>query len=153
MTLIRDDAALLALLWHQAVSPCAVLLAAVSGAVHGFGLDGRCYVVYQHVVKVGGSVNWRFNNQGSLGPRPADKEWPLGAIGYVPGGTDCGGRVGLLTFADQGASRQAVERWVGEAAACFSWGTDILWLLFLPLDGVCIGSTISAEAVRILVGS
>jgi len=83
---------------------------------HGRGSDGRCYVVYQHVVKVGGSLNWRFNNQGSLGPRPADKEWPPGAIGYVPGGTDCGGRVSLLIFADEGASRQAVERWVDEAA-------------------------------------
>jgi len=40
-----------------------------------------------------------------------------------------------------------------EEAKYLSWRTDILWLLFLPLGCICIGSTISAKAIRILVVS
>ena len=79
--------------------------------------DGRCCVVYQHSVRVNGSLNWRFKNPGSLGRSPSSTQDPPGALAHVPGGDPCGGVVGLFIFSDPELGRAETRRQVDVAAA------------------------------------
>jgi hypothetical protein len=88
---------------------------------HGRGSDGRCYTVFQHEVRIGGSIPWRFKNPGNIGPFPGKeqpKDWPPGAIGFARPGTICGfgGRVGFFIFSSPFDGRTWTERWMNDAA-------------------------------------
>jgi len=78
--------------------------------------DGRCVVVYQHSVRVNGSLNWRLKNPGSLGRAPSSTQDPAGALAHIPPGDPCGGKVGLFIFSDPEFGRAETRRQVDVAA-------------------------------------
>jgi hypothetical protein len=113
--------------------------------------DGRCVVVYQHSVRVNGSLNWRLKNPGSLGRAPSSTQDPPGALAHIPPGDPCGGKVGLFIFSDpefgRAETRRQVDvaaqqgRFVGEFLLSYSHeGQPYLNLVHTQCPGVNVGT-------------
>jgi hypothetical protein len=118
---------------------------------NGKASSGQCYVVYQNEVRVGGSLNWRFKNPGSVGPPPSAKGLPSGALGVVGGGTACGGSVGLYIFSDPSDGQALTINWTNEAAAKQRFAGE--FLLSYSHEGQKYLDCVSGECRNVSLGT
>ena len=90
--------------------------------------QGRCYVVYENEVRVGGDLGWRLQNRQSQGRGPSASD-PPGTLAHIPPG-ECGGKVGLYVYSGAAASKADLMEKLRKAK-----GRDLTSFLIAHLQG------------------